>query len=265
MQKSILISCTAFFVLCFTACGYTQSNTIMNPEETASTNILVFERNLTAGVDELINLDLIYKVESRFMTRITKEKLHNAKSIIDILPKKATQFMETYENVRVSILGNDGEITEIGVSEILNEAQLKLLQSADYSTNFHINADCKQKTEFGKLYDYDLVYYMTVVPEKEAEFTGGQDALIQYLKTNTQETTTVITKDKLQPGKVNFTVTKDGKITNVKLDSTSGFPSVDEKLIETIENMPKKWTPATNAKGENVDQELVFFFGLEGC
>jgi hypothetical protein len=32
-----------------------------------------------------------------------------------------------------------------------------------------------------------------------------------------------------------------------------------------ITNMPGKWNPATNSKGEKVDQELVFFFGRQGC
>ena len=112
---------------------------------------------------------------------------------------------------------------------------------------------------------WDYVYYLTVIPEKEAAYASGHDALIAYLKENSKDKTAIIKEDKLQPGKVNFTITKNGTIANVKLTSTSGYTSVDKALIELITYMPEKWDPATNSKREKVDQELVFFFGLAGC
>jgi hypothetical protein len=265
MKKNILIICTTLIIFSLTACAQKQNNTPTIQTETASAKTVAFENTFTNAVDRQINPDLIYKVESRFMTRVTKDKLDNATSIIDILPKRATMYMEQYQNVVVSILQADGEITAIGIDETLNEAQLKLLKSADYSTNFYITSDCKHRTEFGKIENYNLVYYMTVIPEKEAEFTYGQEALIEYLKTNSKSKTAVIRADKLQPCRINFKVTKEGKIKNVKLDSTSGYPSVDEALIDLLTNMPQTWIPATNTKGEKIDQELVFFFGSEGC
>ena len=39
----------------------------------------------------------------------------------------------------------------------------------------------------------------------------------------------------------------------------------DKKMIELITNLPGKWAPAENQKGEKVDQELVISFGLMGC
>jgi hypothetical protein len=265
MKKNILIICTTLIIFSLTACGQNQIDTLTNKAEMASAKTVAFEKTFLTAVDRQINPDLIYKVESRFIANITKEDLHNAKTIIDILPKEATKTMESYQGVIVSILGNEGEITEIGRNEVLNEKQVKLLQSADYSSNIHITAKCKESNEFGRLWDYDLVYYMTVIPEKEAEFTYGQEALIEYLKTNSKSKTAVIRADKLQPCRINFKVTKEGKIKNVKLDSTSGYPSVDEALIDLLTNMPQTWIPATNTKGEKIDQELVFFFGSEGC
>ena len=216
-------------------------------------------------VHQNIAFDLVYKVDSRFIARITKEKLNKAKSIIDILPKEGTEFMEIYENVVVTILGEADEIKALGNDEILNDKQLNLLKSADYSTDFYITANCKRRNENGELYGYDLVYYMTIIPEQEAEFAGGKEALVKYLRGNSKVVTSIITKDKLKPGRFNFTVTKAGTVENVELSSTSGYSGVDEHLVELIENMPKKWQAATNEKGEKVNQELIFFFGLEGC
>ena len=261
MKKSILIFSALLIAFSLTAFGY-MNWTNPTPVKEKISDIKTVDKIVNTTTD----LDLFYNVAPRFFATVTKEELHNAKSIIDILPKKATKAKSAYHNTRVTILNEHNEVTEIGQSELLNIDQIKLLQSTDYSTNIRIQSDCKNKDRVnGKLYDYDLVYYMTIVPENEAVFTSGHDALIKYLKENSKETTGMIQKDFLKPGKVNFTVTKTGKIANVKLTSTSGYFSVDRALIDLIYNMPENWKPATNSKGEPVDQELIFFFGLEGC
>lgn len=267
MKKSILIFCAVLTTLSLTAFGYVNwNNTIADQKETTCNNTAIFVNDLVKSINKQVVLDLVYNVESRFMTTITKEELHNAKSIIDILPEKATQSKEFYQNSRVSILHDDGDITEVGDSEVLNMAQLALLRSTDYSNNIRVTSICKKKHPFtGALENDSIVYYITIIPEKEAEFTDGHDALIEYLKENSKEKTAIITEDKLQPGKVLFTVTKAGTIADVKLTSTSGYPSIDKELVKIVTNTPEKWEPATNSKGEKVDQEFVFFFGLQGC
>jgi TonB family protein len=263
MKKSILIFCTVLVTFSLMAFGYmNRGNTVTAQEETSSTKTAIFNNDFLYPINPQADSDLFYKVDSRFIATITKEKLHNATSIIDILPEKATKSRESYQNARVSILGNDSETTELGESDVLNPAQLELLQSTDYSTNIRVTSIGREKH---KLVDDSLVYYLTVIPEQEAKFSGGHDALIKYLKENSKEKTGIIQQDQLKPGKVNFTVTKNGRIANVELSSTSGYPSVDKALVELITNMPEKWNPATNSKGEKVDQELVFFFGMEGC
>lgn len=269
MKKSILIICAALITLSLTAFSYMNWNNSEKAQGEISyseSETVAFANNLFNTLYKQADFDLFYNVESRFMTTITKEDLHKAKSIIDILPGQATDLVESYQVSEVVILHDDANVREKGKSDVLNTAQLKLLQSADYSTDFYISANCKRKDPItGGLKKDSIIYYMTIIPEKKAEYTRGFDALIEYLKESSQEATAIIRKDQLRPGKVNFTVTKEGAIAGVKLLSTSGYPSVDKELIELISDMPGKWEPATNSKGEKVDQELVFFFGLEGC
>lgn len=273
MKKRILIICTVLTIVSLTSFAYTNwNNKVVVQEKMACSKAVSFENIDTNNIPQFLNLlpnqaplDLIYNLDSRFMTTITKEKLHHAKSVIDIFPKRETDKMESYEDVKVAIMQDDKEISLIGTNENLTKAQLKLLKSTDYSTNFYLTANCKMRTEFGQLRYYNLVYYMTVVPEKEAEYTNGQDAVIEYIKENLKDKTTIITEDKLKPGRVSFTVTKDGTIANVKLESTSGYVSIDKELVNLITNMPNKWNAATNSKGKKVAQEFVFFFGLQGC
>jgi hypothetical protein len=142
------------------------------------------------------------------------------------------------------------------------------MQSLDYSTNFVIWADYEGKNkETGELEDTHWTPYLTIVPEKQAEYTHGKEALKKFLKENSEATRikAKVEPEKLQPAKLFFTVTKTGTIENVRLDRTSNYPLVDNKMIELIKNTPGTWIPAENHKGEKVDQELVVSFGLMGC
>ena len=113
--------------------------------------------------------------------------------------------------------------------------------------------------------------FLTVVPVKQAEYEGGMDALMAYLKENSKENWAGVELDKLQAAKLFFTVTKKGTIENVRLDGTTSYISIDNAIIELITKAPGKWKPAENAKGEKVDQELelqlekIVMFGSKGC
>lgn len=212
--------------------------------------------------------DLVHKVAPRFQNLVTREKLEAAATIMDILPEGATRQLADFQSVWVSALqdNNTASATEHGDSETLNPAQLQLLVNTPYSSNIYIGASCKRSNHYNEdIMDYDLTYYLSVIPENQAEFATGQKGLSSYLREQTKEFTKNLTKDQLKAGKVAFTVSTNGTVESVRLVSSSGYEAVDEQLVEVISNLPARWKPATNAKGEPVNQELVFFFGNEGC
>ena len=265
MKKNILIFCAVLIAFGFTY--YKVESKFTTPkEEVRGSQSIDWNHTLPSLKNnlfkELTHQELVYKVESRFKTTITKENLDKAQSIVDILPPGATELIEKYYTTRISILYDNEETdqSETNDSDMLNAAQKNLLKSANYSTDIYIKSDYKRK--YG---DSHLTYYITIVPEKEAEYVEGTTALIDYLRTNSKDKTAIIERDKLQPGKVRFTVTREGSISNVHMISTSGYTTVDETLVELIKTIPGEWHPATNGKGEKVDQELIFLFGLEGC
>lgn len=241
MKKSILIIFAVIAAFSFMAFGYINWN------------------------NRQADIDMGYRVDSRFMTNITKEDLHKATSVLDIVPKIAADWWTTsFQTVTVAVLQDDEEIREVGVEKSLNDAQIALLKSAGYSTNFYIKARTADiYPETGQIEDF--TYHFTIIPEEEAEYSKGQDALVEYFKKNTEEYMAHIEEEKLEFGQVSFTVTKAGKIADVKLSQTSGYPSVDEALVELVSNMPGKWRPAKNSKGGKIGQELVLFFGRQGC
>ena len=205
------------------------------------------------------------------MATVSKDRLHNAASVLDFVPEQAEWDKVSFLRMAVNLLDAEGERRATGKNELLNERQIELLQTTDYASNFYLNARGKRKGEGPDgLKDHpddewDFNYYFTVVPEKEAEYIGGRDALIQYLKENSRAAISAVSKDNLRSGRINFTVTKEGTLSNIQLDGTCGYPFVDTALIQLLLTLPGKWHPATDVNGERVEQELVFFFGQVGC
>ncbi len=205
-------------------------------------------------------------IESRFNATISKEKLLSATSIHNLVPKGSTDGILSFADLKISKLVNEDLRMEVGNSGKLNASQLALLHSLDYSNNFSVESIVTRKNETsGEIEVESFVYYITVVPETEAFYEGSKADLINYFQKNSVNLTAGIKSEEFSPGKVRFTITKYGKIDKVEWESTSGNTAIDLKMLELLKELPGNWTPATNAKGEKVDQELILSFGSVGC
>ncbi|NNC95830.1 MAG: hypothetical protein HKN92_09735 [Chitinophagales bacterium] len=213
--------------------------------------------------------NFFYDLGSRYNRTISKEEMKNITSISEFLQEHEVESMVECHSVDISVIDDDynAVVSEKGESSAFTAEQIMLLQSSPYSTNILIRAEYTMKNaETSELEESYSTPHITIVPEKQAEYEGGKDAFIDYLiEINDKEQQYKVDRDKLKPGKVMFTVTADGKISNVKLSSTSGYFDIDNRMVGLIKNAPDKWTPAENANGEKVDQELVLSFGQIGC
>ena len=108
-------------------------------------------------------------------------------------------------------------------------------------------------------------YWPNGNPKKQAVYKSGHKALLDYLKENSKDETANVEKNQLKSGIIRFFISEDGQIKNAALESSSGYKAIDEKMIELITNLPENWTPATNASGNKIEQELIFSFGTLGC
>ncbi|NQY28374.1 MAG: energy transducer TonB [Flavobacteriaceae bacterium] len=232
----------------------------------ANENIAI-KKQVPEKVEKKTFTDFIYDVGPRFRA-IKKRDVDNAISIAAFFDEKQLQSIVSLKSVNIIIIeGKKRTDTKTtGHSNRLTAAQLKLIQSFDYSTNFLIRAEYQQiNKETGELEDSYSTPHLTIIPEKQAEYINGKDTLKKFLKENSKKSRTNVDAEELKPAKLYFTITKNGSIENVKLDRSSGYPLVDEKMIELINNTSGKWKPAENYKGEKIEQELVVSFGLMGC
>lgn len=259
MKTSIAFICAAFIMIALTSFEY--FNPIIQSSQKFCSQVSLENR-------EEPKLDFFYGYGSRF-SGITKTAILKATSITDFFPEEHVQRIISYGETSLVLVKYERESDEreYSVGPLLSDAQRKILESADYSTSFNIRAVCKQHSpETGILENSVYNPHFTIVPEKQAEYTEGKEALINYLKENsTKEKAIAQSREKLRPAKIYFTITKDGKISNVKLGNHSGYEIIDAKMMKLITNMPGNWQPAENEKREKVDQELVVSYGLEGC
>ncbi|WP_296385468.1 hypothetical protein [Winogradskyella sp.] len=271
MKKNIIIFCTVLTALSLTACDFS------NEKEKEADQLEVLEnQDLASNIEgpviitERINSDFIFDVGPRFNV-IKKTDLDKAKSFSDFIADEHAGRIVLYKKLSVIVLDGENktdvrETANTGNSGNLTPAQIKLLQSADYSTNLLIWADYREKSfEDGQLQNSTWTPYLSVVPEKQAKYIDGKESLIAYLDKSSEAARANVESDKLKPAKIIFTVTKNGTIENAKLDRASGYPSVDKMMIELINNTPGTWEPAENIKGEKVDQALTISFGILGC
>jgi hypothetical protein len=268
MKKIAIILSIALSVFSLASCNSNVKSEVANtPLETLDSQEIAMNSNQSENSQPKLFSDFIYEVAPRFNV-IKKTDLDKVRSFNDFIGEEHAQRILSYSSVSVIILDGQEETDrkETGNSGILTPAQIKLLQSSDYSTNILVSAYFQEKNpETGLIEDQHWTPYLTIIPEVQASYAGGMDKLKRILKNQSEGARKDVDPEKLRPAKLFFTVTKNGLIENVKLDRTSGYPLVDQTMIELISTTQKDWEPAQNSKGEKVDQELVVSFGLLSC
>lgn len=211
--------------------------------------------------------DFFYDFGPRF-NPITKEDLSKARDVSDFVSREEIKLYDGVGPTTLIIIENDIQTEKryYGEGEKLSKEQLKMMKSMDYSSHFLLRAELKTDDK-RMIAREENVYrpHMTVVPENQAMYEGGKDGLLDYLRQENEKNIYNLDESKLQPAKLSFTVTKNGTIENAELDRTSGYSAIDKEMLRLVNNLPGKWQPAENAKGEKVDQLLVISFGMVGC
>ena len=207
-----------------------------------------------------------HSVDSRFNKKVTKSEMDEALSLFDLFTENEVIGIETFWDVHVIQLLNGEKIRERSSDENLTRAQMELLHSTDYSMNLCIEAFCNRTNpETGAVAKESFVYYISVIPEKQARYIPGHGAILDYLRKESGELTETAQDHLLEPGKIRFTVSAKGTINKIELESSCGYLEIDEKMLSLIASLPGEWIPAENSKGEKVEQTFVYSFGNMGC
>ena len=277
MQLAVLTYPSLLALLVFLNLGFAiTSNAQAEMEASLDKSSLLMQESLDEDEPQE-NLDYMIGTWS---SPVTKDEVQQITSILDFWSEedKIRYKHEAFSEIWVVNLKNYHDWT-IDVSEIepgrkatgpteeFTKEQLDLVANADYSDHLRFSARFNStKIATGEVEEYILVSQtVSVVPDIQATYKGGFDALVNYLRKASKNKVKHVKRDKVGRFRVFFTVTNKGSIADVKMVESSNYSDVDEALIKIVKNIPRKWSPARDGKGKKVDQEFVFTFGRAGC
>ena len=268
MKTLVIIVGLITTIAAFAAIGFTEKESEKGSSagDTGLTNGAAFNpwKPASFGRVNVLNTELTYRVYGKNEHPVTEEKLANATTLADVIPFYPSNWIDEYQSVEISTVLGGEERRATGKNQILSEEQIHILRAADLASEINLDVKYKAKNPVtGEQMDNQMNITMTVIPEKEAEYKGGYDEMIRYLKENSKNGISGISPNLPEPAFIQFTVTEEGKIADVDLKKTSGYPQIDKLMYEIIRDMPD-WKPAENSKGEKVKQNFEFALGVTG-
>ncbi len=209
--------------------------------------------------------ELSYNVTGTYKRPILREKLNNAKLIGDVIDGYPCNWITEYISVEILATCSGKTMKAVSRNQVLSLEQKNILKTVDLGTHIVINVNYIHKDAVTKETQAKKIdVTMMVIPEVQAEYNGGYDQLMVYLKGKSKG---IITGKKAKDFDwliIRFTINEAGEVTNTKVNGKSKDEKIEKQFIEVIKNMPK-WTPAENSKGVKVKQEFEFSVGNYGC
>lgn len=215
-----------------------------------------------------VEAEFWYGIQRRHRKTVTMKKLKNATLIDDLIAYYPSNWIKNYVSVEIISIHHGKEKKAIGPNNVLNSAQKSLLNSTEISSQLIIKVNFEEKNNVtDSIHPGQMQVSMSIVPEKEAEFLGGYEKMINYFKKVGKDKLDLSKAKKIkigpnnievaEPVSISFVVNELGETENIVIEKTSGDTKTDQFLIELIEKMPK-WDPARDSKGKKVKQEFEF-------
>ena len=194
----------------------------------------------------------------------TLSALEQAAKISDINPNHGSSWISSYESVEVAIKSDHETKESIGTSEKFSAEQKLLLNKASLNDEIIISVTYLPKNALNNA-TRNLRYSYTIVPDQQAVFPGGQEALYAYLNEKIVGPTSNPDTEGVDLAIISFSVNDAGHITDASIQHPSNNKDFDQALLGTIKDMPQ-WQAAVDASGVKVTQTFQLSIGyLVGC
>lgn len=240
MKKIIFTISVVIFLSGFS--GYSQNN---------------FTTNFTGNIN--------YEVFGPYKRAVKKTQFNDANLISDVVAGYPVNWISSYISVEIVGTCAGKVIVAASLNEKLTIEQKNILKTIDLASDIVINIKYNYKDPINNTIEKNKIHVeMTIVPETEAEFIGGQKQLIQFLKENSLSKLPIKKSNDFRGAVIRFTVNEDGEIVNPKTVQSWGDLKVDQMLLELMIKMPR-WNPALDFNGVKVKQDFKLSVGRVGC
>jgi hypothetical protein len=205
-----------------------------------------------------------FSIAPDFRKGITQNLLEDVNTLSDINSGYPSSWINNYQSVELIVSQDGKEKSYLSNDENLSPEQKTALVTANIWSTLSFNILYFPENEF-TLTPKQINFKYTIVPEVEASYPAGYEALDRYFveKEFDKIATNLLTAE--QQIVLRFTVDAQGNPGNVVLDGKSENIELDKKLIRAIEEM-KRWKPALDSKGNPITQDFVISIGMMvGC
>lgn len=209
-----------------------------------------------------------YNIYGTYGKPIIADQLNNAESMVDINADYPSNWINESDYISSEIAAYCNGIVKrsIGQNNIFTAEQRSILKEVDFGTTVEVTVKFIAKNSITHKDEINTMNFsVSLIPEKQAMYIGGEGEMKAYLKQYAIDRITAFDYDKFEMAKVKFVVNQEGVATDAEIINSSDYEEIDQLLLNTIANMPN-WTPAESAEGDKVKQEFEFVVGtLIGC
>lgn len=196
---------------------------------------------------------------------ISAAQLSEANALLDIHERYPSSWIKEYVSVEVLTVHQGEPRKATSTSDVLTAAQKDLMVKADAGTDINVTVHYMPENNLSQNDVKEIAFAVSVRPDKEASFSGGQERMHQYLEQRVIDRIPEGTFEGFDFAAITFTVSENGGIDDVRVVESSRNDQVDAQLVETISNMPR-WSPAAYADGTQVKQSFALTVGnMENC
>lgn len=204
-----------------------------------------------------------YDIRGVYQRSVTEHVLHSAKTMDDLLPGYPASWIDSYASSELTLTDHGKTLKAVGLNDTLTTEQLGLLKTADLRSELRIRIRYTGKVFVTNAIEHNtLETVMTVVPETEATYPGGNNALMGYVKEHSPFESMKPDPKNTQQVLIRFTVNEEGKTCDVRILRSSGNKTTDKHFLKLLRKMPA-WKPAEN-KGRRVTQDFELSAGNAG-
>jgi TonB family protein len=212
-----------------------------------------------------IKEDYWYHVKGVNSNAITRKELNGAVAIHEFIPNYPVNWIENYKSI--TLIASKGQHeTRMALPGVkISDEMKQLFSSVETNTDLHFKVEYTTRNSITDELDaHEFNYWATLVPHKQARFKQGNDSLIHYLREQTEAIVREKYHDYLGLVGVQFEISTEGKVTNVRLKESSKNEAFDAFMMKAIRDLPS-WEPAVDENGKKVVQEFEFILSLNGC